>query len=418
MKSISFLVLILIFTNLFSQSQNVGAGTISPNTSAMLDGASTDKGLLIPRMDSNQRANITSPETGLLVYQTTGQKPGFYCYTSTSWVNLQNQNSGWSTTGNADTNIDSNCIGTTDAVDLKIKVNNQLAGMIQRNAGVSVPTTSFGYQTFSQSIVAEIKYVFIDDENSGKYSGGIRVDEGTIKVGDVLKPKDENGSEYTFKVISLEDNDLNASVKSLSAGKDGFVVLQTPDKKKVQQNPTGSLFFGNNKKKSAEMPMSETGTTCIMNGASWKGVNYYKSSSFFPKGNSLVNTTQPYLIISFKSGQNPDDRQFTFIHKDSKVGLGILNKKNFELVISGSEDGIPDNSCLVSNWKNGEANTQKTDFYFEITRFEDKGDHIILSAKYSGKLYGLNLFKGLTGASCKDITIKNGEINNLKIDKY
>ncbi len=270
----------------------------------------------------------------------------------------------------------------------------------------------------AQSLFAEIKYVFIDDENVGKYSGGIRIDVGIIKVGDILNPTDENGLEYTFKVISLEDNDMNVSVKSLSAGKDGFVVLQTPDKKKVNQNPTGSLFFGNNKKKSSEMPTSEIGTTCMIDGVSWNGVNYYKSSSYFPKGNNLVNTTQPYLVISFKSGQNPDDRQFTFIHKDAKVGLGILNIKNFEIVISGSSDGFPDNSCLVSNWKNGVANTQKTDFYFEITRFEDKTDYIILSAKYSGKLYGLNLFKGLAGDSCKDITIKNGEINNLKIDKY
>ena len=63
------------------------------------------------------------------------------------------------------------------------------------------------------------------------------------------------------------------------------------------------------------------------------------------------------------------------------------------------------------------AKLQKTDFYFEITGFEDKGDHIILSAKYSGKLYGLNLFKGLIGASCKDVVIKNGVINNLKVEK-
>ena len=273
-------------------------------------------------------------------------------------------------------------------------------------------------RTFSQPIVAEIKYVFIDDENSGKYSGGIRVDEGTIKVGDILKPRDENGSEYTFKVISLDDSDLNASVKGLDAGKVGFVVLQTPDKKKLHQNPSGSLVFGLPKNNSAELTGAAMGTTCIMDGNAWHGDNYFHSSSYFPAGNSLVNTTQPYLIISFKSGRKPDDRQFTFVHKDAEPRVGLLDTKNFEMVISGSQDGIKENACIVSNWKNGQANTQKTDFYFEVTRFEEKGDHILLSAKYSGKLRGLNFLVGLTGATCKDITIQNGEINNLKIQKY
>lgn len=272
--------------------------------------------------------------------------------------------------------------------------------------------------SYAQSLQAEIKYVFIDDENVGKYSGGIRVDGGTIKVGEVITSTDENATKYTFEVISLDDNDLNAPVKSLGPGKDGFVVLQTPDKKKVNQNPSGSLVFGQPKKNSSGLTGAEIGTTCTMDGNAWNGVNYYKSSSYYPKGNSLANTTQPYLIISFKSGQKPDDRQFTFIHKNSKLGLGVLDIRNFELLISGSKDGIPEYACLVSNWKNGQANTQKTQFYFEITRFEDKGDHILFSAKYSGQLFGLNLFKGLIGASCRDITLKNGEIKDLIIPKY
>lgn len=58
------------------------------DTSAMLDIASTTKGLLAPRMTSVQKTAIVTPATGLLVYQTDGT-PGFYYYNGTAWVAVQ-----------------------------------------------------------------------------------------------------------------------------------------------------------------------------------------------------------------------------------------------------------------------------------------------------------------------------------------
>ncbi|MBK9736231.1 MAG: hypothetical protein IPO92_15230 [Saprospiraceae bacterium] len=49
-------------------------GTLSPHNSAKLDVTSTNSGLLVPRMDSTQRANIAAPAIGLLVFQTDGQQ--------------------------------------------------------------------------------------------------------------------------------------------------------------------------------------------------------------------------------------------------------------------------------------------------------------------------------------------------------
>ena len=77
-----------------------GIGTTTPDASAKLEIAATNKGLLIPRMTLTQKGNITSPANGLLVYQTDGVN-GFYVNTGTSaspvWTRI---NMDWTKTGN------------------------------------------------------------------------------------------------------------------------------------------------------------------------------------------------------------------------------------------------------------------------------------------------------------------------------
>ena len=62
--------------NEFIQTQKVesdgrvGIGTLTPDASAELDVVSTDKGVLVPRMTTAQKTAISTPATGLLVYDT------------------------------------------------------------------------------------------------------------------------------------------------------------------------------------------------------------------------------------------------------------------------------------------------------------------------------------------------------------
>jgi hypothetical protein len=79
-------VLVVLSLGLFAQVSINTDGT-DPDGSAMLDVKSTDKGMLIPRMDSTQRVGIATPATGLLVYQTDGTD-GFWFYNGTAWVSL------------------------------------------------------------------------------------------------------------------------------------------------------------------------------------------------------------------------------------------------------------------------------------------------------------------------------------------
>lgn len=66
--------------------------------SAMLDISSTTKGMLAPRMLGAQRTAITSPATGLLVFQTDAPA-GFYVYDGTAWQLLVSGTPGGDLTG-------------------------------------------------------------------------------------------------------------------------------------------------------------------------------------------------------------------------------------------------------------------------------------------------------------------------------
>ena len=62
-----FLVALLFSATTFAQ---VGINNETPDASAALDITSTTGGLLMPRMTKTQRDAISSPATGLLIYQT------------------------------------------------------------------------------------------------------------------------------------------------------------------------------------------------------------------------------------------------------------------------------------------------------------------------------------------------------------
>ena len=82
MKQIFNILAVVLFTaTTFAQ---VGINTETPDASAALDITSTTGGLLVPRMTETQRDAISSPATGLMIYQTDGTV-GFYYYNGSSW---------------------------------------------------------------------------------------------------------------------------------------------------------------------------------------------------------------------------------------------------------------------------------------------------------------------------------------------
>ena len=81
-----FLIVAILCSSFFAAQ--VGIGTTIPDPKALLDLTSTQKGLLLPRMDDTQFAalNVGSVPEGLVVYNTTTKK--FLGWDGTSWQNL------------------------------------------------------------------------------------------------------------------------------------------------------------------------------------------------------------------------------------------------------------------------------------------------------------------------------------------
>lgn len=92
MKNIvSFIFCLAISVNsclvVIAQNVSINETGAAPDGSAMLDVASTDRGMLIPRLTTTQRDAIATPATSLMIYNTTDQC--LQVYMGTQWINIQ-----------------------------------------------------------------------------------------------------------------------------------------------------------------------------------------------------------------------------------------------------------------------------------------------------------------------------------------
>ena len=85
-KKILVFITILLWGAVAYAQDNVGIGTTTPNSSALLDLTSTTKGLLPPRMTSAQRDAIATPASGLVIYNTSNTR--YEYYNGSGWTSL------------------------------------------------------------------------------------------------------------------------------------------------------------------------------------------------------------------------------------------------------------------------------------------------------------------------------------------
>lgn len=128
------IIILLLFVHSSLHAQNVGIGTNTPHTSAMLEVSSVNRGLLMPRMSTANRLAIAAPAEGLLVYDT-DIRSGFL-YTGQVWRDLAAGSSYWSLTG---TNISNNNPGNVGI------------GIVAGSARLSVSGTTAFFRNSSPS---------------------------------------------------------------------------------------------------------------------------------------------------------------------------------------------------------------------------------------------------------------------------
>ncbi len=81
------ILLLLSFSiSVICLSQGIGIGTLTPNSSAVLETKSTTQGFLPPRMTTTERNLIATPAEGLMIYNTSTKRINFF--DGTDWIVL------------------------------------------------------------------------------------------------------------------------------------------------------------------------------------------------------------------------------------------------------------------------------------------------------------------------------------------
>ncbi len=140
-KKLYILLIILIPLTCLKAQLKTGDNPGVLHSSAVFEAESTTKGFLIPRMNTTQMNDITSPILGLMVFNTELNCLHFYFGGWKSQCDPANVGA-WSLVGNSGLTPATNFLGTTDNNSLTFKINNIRSGYL----GISTDNNVFfGY---------------------------------------------------------------------------------------------------------------------------------------------------------------------------------------------------------------------------------------------------------------------------------
>ncbi len=190
---------LFLLTSATSMAQ-VGIGTTTPAASSVLELSSTSRGLLTPRMTEVQRNAISSPATGLLIYQTDGST-GLYHYNGSGWAIIGGSSSFYNTNGTLSGN---RTVSTTSGYTLTLSPKTIFSPSITAASGSGVGTSFTPTLTAAANndvlVGVDINPTFVAGSYTGLGKYGLRVQGIHIGVG--------SGGETTNTVVG------NSSLKS------------------------------------------------------------------------------------------------------------------------------------------------------------------------------------------------------------
>jgi hypothetical protein len=275
MKTHVILLLAFFAFTIPALAQPVGVGTNTPDGSAALDVSSTTKGMLIPRMTSDQRGQIASPATGLLVFDATTES--FWFKSATNWIELvdtsnnllKKNGTNIYTTGNTQLGIGT----STPAYDIHIRQPNA-------NIGLTDATTN----KLSGTLTASDGDLVINAYRSGGTGGNLILQRSSavpeLHAGNV-------GIGVPFTTAPLEKLQVNGNLR-----------LQDEDAKIVMHNGTAvkaNIYLNGNDVNVGTAPGNTTGRLVL----STNGVTQLAVSNVGELNRPLVTGTANMLPLAY-----------------------------------------------------------------------------------------------------------------------
>ena len=261
--SIIIIVLCLVCSSVmkaYAQNMGISNTAITPDPSSILEIRSTDKGLLIPRMTSTERNNISAPVNGLMIYNTNTNS--FNYFDGTIWKEFiaaagsintvsgtTNKISIGGTSSDPIINIDANysgqssintlgviSSGTWDATEISnAKIAAALTGKTYNGLSLNSLTTGFSIEggtsakTLTLTDNATISGINSGDQDLSSYA--------TLTGTQTLSNKTIDGSANIFSNISMSS--LNGT---LSVDQGGTGVASHITNGVIYGNSSGNLL--------------------------------------------------------------------------------------------------------------------------------------------------------------------------------
>lgn len=143
---------------------------------------------------------------------------------------------------------------------------------------------------------------------------------------------------------------------------------------------------------------------CTLNGKEWKALATTGGQLFYTKGLAAMYNGQPYLTLTFKATEAPDNRQLTISFKNFPGKVGLFAKDKIEVLLNGAASG----EAQQTESQGHRSPLQTADFSVELTEWKILGaNEAIVAGKIKGTL------KGLMGAA--DTKITNGYFRNVAV---
>ncbi len=365
LKHLKFILILLIILpiTIYGQGVAISNSGNTPHSSAMLDVVSSNKGMLIPRLqltDINDATTIPGAENSLLVFNLApaGTAPddvveGFYYWnvSQSKWIQLAVEplaDPEWS---------DSDNLGLNNFVFAKQALANGDTVVITDDGRLLIGTTN---AFFPNTLIAPKVHLVNDDTINGNNAIMLTTDSSFINFeakswnsGDWNRMVDQGNARIIFSTDGNKENidssglviapwndgmNPNAGIKIMENGNVGIGIAAPTHSLHVNNSGLGTdvIRVGNDAYYNGTPVHNHIGGNIYFDGSAWVVPNASHSTNFI----QLQTTPRTGNIVFYADsiiGNNAPPRRMTILGSNGNVGIGAITPTN-TLELAG--DGI------------------------------------------------------------------------------